>query len=95
MSTMKLNLIFVLTFVAFCCTYGQDSSSRNAVGKTGDITKEIPGSEKDVRTVSSNQIKREAPPVTTNEIINEQVSGDLNDNKKNSSSGKSGKEGPK
>jgi len=92
---MKFNFIFILAFVSCGICYGQDSSARNAVGKTGDITKEIPGSEKDVRPANTNQIKREAPPVTIEEVIPNQTAGDLNDSKKNSSSDKSGKEGPK
>lgn len=89
---MRNNLFLVIAFLSTALMYGQDSNARNAVAKENDISSTT--SEK-INTADSNQNKKNAQSVKTTEVATQEVSGDLNDKKRNAVSEKSTKEGPK
>lgn len=88
---MKNNFFFITAFLVTGFIYGQDSSSKNAIGKQSDIINET-----NIKVSSgANQTGKDVQSVKTPEATNQQTNGDLNEKKRNSVSDKNTKEEPK
>lgn len=89
---MKNILFFSIGFLFSGFLHAQDSSARNAIGKQSEISTET---NTKVNPANSDKAGRNAESVKAPELTTQQVSGDLNDKKRNSSAEKNTKEEPR